>query len=98
VVCEHGGRTRNWGNRLGRPNLGYRGKPLHVAWGRNNTFNKGSAVVLRALPQQSLGVDAPVVSEFDRWSGGPVEGVTDPEIRLEVDRDMTVTAVFRPKG
>jgi hypothetical protein len=98
VVCEHGGTTRNWGNRLGRANLGYQGKPLHVAWGRENTFHRGSAVALKALPQESLGVAAPVVSQFDHWSGGPVEGVTDPEIRLKVDRDMTITAVFRPKS
>ena len=68
---------------------------------RNTLFRTavpfGSAVVLKALPQTSLGVGAPVVSEFTHWSGGTVNGAKDPVLRLVVDRDMKLVAHFRPK-
>jgi hypothetical protein len=107
IICEHGGRTADWQidpekkspqwRQRARGRLGYNGYPLEVAWGPKNTFNKGSIVTLRALPQGQLGVTAPVVSKFSHWSGGPVQGVKDPEIRLVIDRDMKITAHFKPR-
>jgi len=97
VVCEHGGRTPNWGDRVGRKNLGYEGHPLEVAWGTQNVLNRGSTVVLKALPQKSLGVGAPVVSRFTHWSGAPADDMKNPVLRLVVDRDMKITAHFQSR-
>jgi len=107
VVCEHGGRTRNWRTDPAqksakwrqwarRNRLGYNGNPLEIAWGNKNVFNKGSMVVLKALPQTSLGVGAPVVSRFSHWSGGKADGSKDPVLRLTVDSGMKLTAHFLP--
>jgi len=100
VVCEHGGVTPHWRIR-GRARkrfrrCGYRGGPLEVLWGSRNVFNKGSSVVLKALPKPVPAPWAPDVSRFSHWSGGTVDGVTNPILRLVVDRDMTITAHFMP--
>jgi len=64
VVCEHGGVTPNWKGTSRIKTRGYQGGPLEVAWGEANVFNRGSVVVLEALPQKELGVGAPAVSKF----------------------------------
>jgi len=99
VVCAHSGRTPRWATDPGKVprQRGYNGNPVEVDRGKENVFNKGSAVVLKALPQESLGVGAPVVSRFGHWSGGPVEGAKKPVISVTVDRDVKIVAHFLPK-
>ena len=107
VVCEHGGRTANWRidpkqmgakwrERARRNRFGHNGRPVEVDWGKRNVFNKGSTVVLKALPQKELGVGAPAVSEFSHWAGGKADGADEPVLRLVVDSDLKITAHFLP--
>jgi pectate lyase len=94
VVCEHGGVTPNWKGPSSIKTRGYQGGPLEVAWGEDNVFNRGSIVVLKALPQKELGVGAPVVSKFSHWSGVRADVAKEPVLRLTVEKDVTVTAHF----
>jgi len=82
--------------RARRSGMGYEGNPVEVLWGEMNVFSRGSTVVLRALPQTSPGVGAPATSRFSHWSGGPIDGLAQPQCRLVIDRDMALVARFQP--
>ncbi|MCD6365542.1 MAG: hypothetical protein J7M14_06670, partial [Planctomycetes bacterium] len=90
VVAGHSGLTPGWG----LPDV----DPLYVEWGDSNIFNHGSYVTLRALAQTSLVVGARTVSRFSHWSGGTVDGVTDPVISVQVNSGMQIVANFAPLG
>lgn len=53
---------------------------------------RGSIVVLKALPKESLLVKDAEVSKFSHWSGGAAEGKTGPILRITVSSDMEITA------
>lgn len=96
IVCAHSGRTKRWSSTK-------RGGPREVVWGPSQTFNKGSHVILKALPKTSMMVSAPVVSKFSHWSapegvrhtGGTVDGSQEPVIKLVVNQDAKITAHFK---
>lgn len=88
VVCAHSGEVPAWRARR---------KPVHVDWGGEHVFHRGSRVILKALPQTELRVGSPVRSRFAGWRIDGEEGGTDPVLELAVDGDVTVTAVFETK-